>query len=94
MFYVIQRTWFEGADPTDAPDRERLVFAGSLYEAATRVVEGITRRFGASGRDPVTQSWWARGTDSLHRFEITTEKPRFGRRLRLVEREEARVPAY
>lgn len=93
MFYVIQRTWFEGADPTDLPDRERMVFAGALYGAAARVVESVSRRFGASGRDPVSQTWWARGADTLHRFEITTEKPRFARRLRVVERQAERVGA-
>lgn len=93
MFYVIQRTWFEGADPTDLPDRERLIFAGSLYDAAARVVESVSRRFGASGRDPVNQTWWARGANTLHRFEITTNKPRFARRLRVVTAEPARVEA-
>lgn len=93
MFFVIQRTWFEGADPTDLPDRERLIFAGSLYEAASRVVESVSRRLGASGRDPVTQTWWARGANTLHRFEITIEKPRLARRLRVVEAEPARVEA-
>lgn len=80
MFYVVQRTWFAGADPTEAADRERLVFAGSLYDAAARVAESAARRFGASGRDPVAQTWWARGTDSLHRFEVTSERPCLERR--------------
>lgn len=60
------------------------MFTGALYDGAARMVESASRRFGASGRDPVSQTWWARGANTLHRFEITTEKPRAQRWLRLA----------
>ncbi len=75
MFYVVKETWGAGADPTEPPDKSKIVFASTLYEAAARIAEQHVARFGASGRDPSQTRWWARSADALHVVRVTVSPP-------------------
>jgi hypothetical protein len=75
MFYVVKETWGPGADPTEAPDKSKILFASTLYEAAARIAEQHVARFGASGRDPTQNRWWARSADELYILRVTTSPP-------------------
>ncbi len=71
MAYVlVRKTWTEGADPGAEPDRVKPVLRTAVFEEAAHTAELMVRRYGLSGRDPVTGTWWARAPDALHRFEV------------------------
>jgi hypothetical protein len=75
MFYVVKETWGPGADPTDTPDKSKILFASTLYEAAARVAEQHVARYGACGRDPTQNRWWARSADELYVLRVSTQPP-------------------
>jgi hypothetical protein len=92
MFYVVKETWGPGADPSDSPDKSKVLFASTLYEAAARIAEQHVARFGASGRDPTQNRWWARSPDELYIVRVTTSPPE-GRSFQLADAEAADAPA-